>query len=72
MSSKLVTAALFSTRFEAEVAKLVLDAAGIKSFVSADDAGGMRPAPFSYSPGAELVVREEDFQKAQELLSEKH
>ena len=68
MSHQLVCAALFSSRLEAELAKSLLESQGIKSFISADDAGGMRPGMFAYAPGVELIVREEDLEKAKELL----
>ncbi len=70
MSSSLITVRTFPSRFEAELAKLALESVGIKSFVSADDAGGMRPAPFAYSIGAELIVRQTDMQKATDALKE--
>ncbi len=50
------------------MAKQLLASFGIPSFVSADDAGGMRPAPFAYSLGAELIIREEDALKSKEIL----
>ena len=69
MASQLVCVATFPTRLEADLAKSLLESAGIKSFVSADDAGGMRPGVFSYTAGVELVVREEDLTRAKELLA---
>lgn len=70
MSQKLVRARVFSSRMEAEIARSLLDAYGIPSFVRADDAGGMRPAPFQFAFGVELIVREQDFIAAQQLLKD--
>ncbi|MBP7006050.1 DUF2007 domain-containing protein [Patescibacteria group bacterium] len=68
MASHLITIKTFPSRLEAEMAKQLLASFGIPSFVSADDAGGMRPAPFAYSLGAELIIREEDALKSKEIL----
>lgn len=68
MSHTLVTLTLYPTRIDAEVAKATLEAMGIKAMVSADDAGGMMSAPFAYTAGAELIVREEDVEKAKKIL----
>lgn len=68
MGSHLLPVKFFPSRLEAEIAKGTLESAGIKAFISADDAGGMRPAPFAYSAGVELIVREEDAQSAKEIL----
>lgn len=68
MNGTLVTLAVFPSRFEAECARERLASSKILSFVSADDAGGMRPAPFSYAFGAELVVRAEDASRSREIL----
>ena len=45
-------------------AKGLLDGAGIESMIRSDDAGGMYRA----ISGADLVVRAEDVQKANDLL----
>jgi len=65
--SDLVIARTFLNRFEADVAKSALDAAGIDSIIRADDAGGMRPA-MSMGSAVELVVRAEDALRAAQLL----
>lgn len=66
--SDLVTVGNYFDRISAEVAKGVLDAEGIESYVSADDAGGMRPALLTGAGGAGLIVRAEDAARASELL----
>jgi Putative prokaryotic signal transducing protein len=63
----LVVVRSFSDRFEAELAQSALEAAGIESIVRSDDAGGMRPA-MTFANGAELVVRREDAERADEIL----
>ena len=67
MDSDLVIVRTFLNRFEADVAKSALDAAGIESVIRADDAGGMRPA-MSMGSAVELVVRAEDASRAAQLL----
>ena len=59
---------MFASRIEAEMAKSILDANGIKASVSADDAGGMRPELGFTSGGAKLFVLEENADFAAKLL----
>jgi hypothetical protein len=63
----LVVVRSFRDRFEAELAQSALEAAGIDSIVRSDDAGGMRPA-MTFANGAELVVRSEDAERADDIL----
>jgi Putative prokaryotic signal transducing protein len=63
-ADELVTVSTFPSPVDAEIAKGVLDEAGIESMIRSDNAGGMYP-PLS---GAELVVRAEDLEKAAEAL----
>lgn len=56
----------FLNSFEADVARSALDAAGIESMVRADDCGGMRP--HFWMLGIELLVRDEDAARAEEVL----
>jgi hypothetical protein len=63
----LVVIRSFGDRFEADLAQSALEAAGIESLVRSDDAGGMRPA-LTFANGAELVVRTEDAERADEIL----
>jgi len=63
-SSELAVVSTFRTTADAQIAKGILDAIGIDSMVRADNAGGMYPA----ISGAELLVRVEDVQKANEAL----
>jgi hypothetical protein len=65
-SSELVVLSTFPSITEAQIAKGVLDAAGIESMVRSDNAGGMYPA----IAGAELLVRADDVGKAKEALDQ--
>jgi len=60
----------FRSRLEAELAQNLLAEHGIPSFVSADDAGGMRPPPFQFDAGVRLIVRSLDFVPARRLLKD--
>ena len=64
-SSDLVVVSTFPSTPDAQIAKGILAQAGIVSMIRSDDAGGMYPAIM----GAELLVRTEDVQKANEALS---
>jgi len=56
----------FLNQIEAALAKTVLDAAGIESFIRSDDCGGMRP--HLWMGVIELLVHTEDVAKAEEVL----
>jgi hypothetical protein len=66
--SDLAVVSKYRSTADAQIAKGILDAVGIESMVRADNAGGMYPA----LSGAELLVRAEDVQKANEALSRRH
>jgi len=63
-SSDLITISTFRSTADAQIAKGILDEAGIESMIRADNAGGMYPA----ISGAELLVRSEDVDKAHDAL----
>lgn len=65
--SKLIVVAEFPNRIDAEIAQSALESAGIESFVSADDAGGLRPN--LWLSGVRLVVREDAAADARNLLN---
>ena len=67
-SSDLVVVATFRATPDAQIAKGILDEVGIDSMIRADNAGGMYPAISE----AELLVRTEDVQKANEALNRRH
>ena len=56
----------YLNHFEADVAKMSLEAAGIQCFIRSDDCGGMRP--HLWIGGVELVVLSEDVERAHEVL----
>ena len=64
--AKLVVVATFLNRIDAEIAQGALQAADIESMVSADDAGGVRPA--LWMAGVRLIVRSVDAERATEIL----
>jgi uridine phosphorylase len=64
-SLDLVVVSTFRSTPDAQIAKGILDEAGIESMIRADNAGGMYPA----ISGAELLVRTEDVQKANVALT---
>ena len=64
--SEFVVFRTFLNHFDADVAKMALDAAGIESFVRSDDCGGMRP--HLWMGGVELVLHVEDARRAEEVL----
>jgi hypothetical protein len=64
--SDLIPLTTFRSTAEAQIAKGVLDEAGIESVIRSDNAGGMYPAMGE----VELLVRSEDFDKATDALLE--
>lgn len=55
----LVVLRTFATSFEADLARMVLEAHDIPALAQGDDAGGMQPA-LGYSHGVRLYVRWSD------------
>lgn len=58
----------FSTRMEAQMAAGLLEAEGIYTFISADDAGGTYP-PLQHL-GVRLIVLPEDERRARGILAD--
>ena len=58
----------YPTRSDAELAQTVLAAAGIRSVVASDDAGGAYP--FDLAGGARLLVDEADAEDAAAVLGD--
>ena len=67
-SSELIAVSTFRSTTDAQIAKGILDEAGIDSMIRSDNAGGMYPA----IAGADLLVRAEDVEKATEALHRRH
>ncbi len=63
-SSELITVSTFRSTADAQIAKGILDEAGIESMIRSDNAGGMYPA----IAGADLLVRADDVEKATDAL----
>ncbi len=64
--AELVVVGTFLNKIDAELARGALQASGIESLVSADDAGGMRPG--LWMGGVRLLVHSEDVERATEIL----
>ena len=67
MSADLVTIRTFINAVDAELARSALEAAGIDAMLRADDCGGTRP--HLWLGGVEVVVREADLERAEEVLT---
>jgi uridine phosphorylase len=67
-SSDLVVVSTFRSAADAQIAKGILDEVGIESMIRSDNAGGMYPA----IAGADLLVRAEDIEKANDALHRRH
>jgi len=67
-SSELIALSTFRSTADAQIAKGILDEAGIESMIRSDNAGGMYPG----IAGADLLVRAEDVEKATEALHRRH
>jgi putative signal transducing protein len=65
----LVIVQVYGTRPEADLAKSVLDSAGIDAMTTADTAGGMREHLAWSGAGFQVLVREDDAKEARELLA---
>jgi hypothetical protein len=62
--AELVAVSTFRSTADAQIAKGILDDAGIDSLIRSDNAGGMYPA----LAGAELLVSAEDLAEATKVL----
>jgi len=67
--SKLVVVRSFGSRPEAELAKGMLEDAGIRAIIQADTAGGMREHLAWTGAGFKIVVRDDDRTLAQDVLT---
>jgi hypothetical protein len=70
--SELVVAQRFGTQGEADLAKSMLESAGIDAMIQADRAGGMRDHLAWSGFGFKVLVREEDEATAREVLHPTH
>jgi hypothetical protein len=67
MKDSLVTVGTYLNHIDADLAKSALEAAGIESMIQSDDCGGVRP--HLWMGGIQLLVRDEDAQRALEILN---
>jgi len=67
MDDSLVAVGTFLNHIEADLAKSALEAAGIDAMILSDDCGGVRP--HLWMGGIRLLVRDEDAQRALEILN---
>jgi hypothetical protein len=67
--SKLVVVQSYGGRTEADLAKGLLEDAGIQAMIQADTAGGMREHLAWSGAGFKLLVREEDATLARDVLT---
>ncbi len=58
----------YKQTFKASTAKGLLEEAGIECILSGDDAGGAFPQ-ITFTTGYRILIREEDREKAEEVLS---
>jgi len=68
MSDEPVIVKTFDNETEAEMAQQMLEQAGVRSFVSKDDAGGMEPH-MQLTGGVRLLVSNSNVARAQEILA---
>ena len=64
-----VPVAVVSSRFEADLAVGLLESAGVRAFVLADDAGGQEPQ-WQLSDGVRVMVGPADEAVAREVLAD--
>lgn len=67
-SGDLTAIRTFTNAFDAELARSVLEAAGIDAIVRSDDAGGLHPGMWT-ATGVRLLVRPDDAARAEEVLT---
>ena len=64
--SEVIVFRTFINHFDADIARMALEAAGIECLIRSDDCGGMRP--HLWMAGVELLLRAEDAEGAEEVL----
>ncbi|HWN10261.1 MAG TPA: DUF2007 domain-containing protein [Pyrinomonadaceae bacterium] len=68
MTEEPVAIMTFDNEAEAEMARAMLEDAGVRSFVSKDDAGGMEPQ-LQLTGGVRLMVSNSNAEQAREILT---
>jgi len=69
MSDEISVIKVYDDEMEASMAQQVLENAGINSFIQKDDAGGLAPS-LQLTGGVNLIVNQDDAQRAAELIRE--
>ena len=67
--SDLINIRTFTHRYEAEMAKSLLEEKGIKATISTDDSGGLRSS-LAFAGETELLIKKGDVLKANNLLND--
>jgi hypothetical protein len=67
--SSFVVLRTFSSRGEAQSVQAVLSGSGIETFIESDDCGALDPA-LSFGRGVQLLVAEEDVDRAADVMSQ--
>jgi len=67
--SSFVVLRTFSSRSEAQSVQAVLFGSGIETFVESDDCGALDPA-LGFGRGVQLLVAEEDVDRAADVMSQ--
>ncbi len=65
---KIVPLRTFTTRTDAEMARGMLAANGIVSYIHAEEAVGMESFPGGYTPAIKLMIKKSDFSIAEKLM----
>lgn len=63
----LIVIRTYQNEVEADLAKIALDAAGIKALVRSDNSGGQNPG-LAFTRGVQLLVASDDAKRANEIL----
>ena len=64
----LVVIRTYNNKFDVDIARTTLEAAGIESMIRSDDYGGSGPN-LSFIRGIDLLVRSEDAEEADQILN---
>jgi len=67
MKTDLVIIRNYISEIPATMAKMALEGSGIDAMIRKDDCGGMRPY-LQVATGVQLLVRQEDAERAEEIL----
>ncbi len=66
--TKAVRLKKYNDRIEADIERVLLESHGISTFITADDAGGMRPDLMMSTGGVWIWVSDNDVEKSVDIL----